>query len=92
MAIQAKVLVDKWTARGLNPDVLAAMRFENLSINEPKPYRPRRHSDGATGSRLEESLRNTPDHFPPIDNRPEPAMLGQWRLIGRCTCTCDPLG
>ncbi len=37
MAIQAKVLVDKWTARGLNPDVLVAMRFEKLSINESKP-------------------------------------------------------
>ena len=37
MAIEAKVLVDKWAARGLNPDVLAAIRFENSSINEPKP-------------------------------------------------------
>jgi hypothetical protein len=37
MAIEAKVLVDKWAARGLNPDVLAAIRFENFSIAEPKP-------------------------------------------------------
>jgi len=37
VAIEAKVLVDKWAARGLNPDVLAAIRFENFSINEPKP-------------------------------------------------------
>ncbi len=37
MAIEAKVLVDKWTARSLNHDVLVAIRFENFSINEPKP-------------------------------------------------------
>jgi hypothetical protein len=37
MAIEAKVLVDKWAARGLNPDVLVAIRFENFSIDEPKP-------------------------------------------------------
>jgi len=37
MAIEAKVLLDKWAARSLNPDVLAAIRFENFSINEPKP-------------------------------------------------------
>jgi hypothetical protein len=37
LAIEAKVLVDKWAARGLNPDVLAAIRFENFSIAEPKP-------------------------------------------------------
>jgi hypothetical protein len=29
--------LDKWAARGLNLDVLAAIRFENSSINEPKP-------------------------------------------------------
>ena len=37
MAIEAKVLVDKWHARGLSRDVLVAIRFENFSINEPKP-------------------------------------------------------
>ena len=37
MAIEAKVLLDKWAARGLNHDVLAAIRFENFSIDEPKP-------------------------------------------------------
>jgi hypothetical protein len=37
MAIEAKVLLEKWASRGLNPDVLAAIRFENFSINEPKP-------------------------------------------------------
>jgi len=31
------VLVDKWAARSLDPDVLAAIRFENFSIDEPKP-------------------------------------------------------
>jgi hypothetical protein len=29
--------LDKWAARGLNPDVLVAIRFENFSIQEPKP-------------------------------------------------------
>ena len=37
MAIEAKVLVDKWTARSLSHDVLVAIRFENFSIDEPKP-------------------------------------------------------
>ncbi|MCX6841493.1 MAG: hypothetical protein NTX53_04305 [candidate division WOR-3 bacterium] len=37
LAIEAKVLADKWAARSLNPDVLAAIRFENFSIDEPKP-------------------------------------------------------
>jgi hypothetical protein len=37
LAIEAKVLVDKWAARGLNHDVLVAIRFENFSIDEPKP-------------------------------------------------------
>jgi len=37
MAIEAKVLVDKWHARGLSRDVLVAIRFENFSIQEPKP-------------------------------------------------------
>ena len=37
MAIEAKVLVDKWAARGLNHDVLVAIRFENFSIDEPNP-------------------------------------------------------
>ena len=37
MAIEAKVLVDKWHARGLDRDVLAAIRFEKFSIDEPKP-------------------------------------------------------
>jgi hypothetical protein len=37
LAIEAKVLVDKWHARGLNRDVLVAIRFENFSIDEPKP-------------------------------------------------------
>jgi len=37
MAIEAKVLVDKWTARSLNHDVLVAIRFENFSIPEPQP-------------------------------------------------------
>jgi hypothetical protein len=37
MAIEAKVLLEKWASRGLNPDVFAAIRFENFSIAEPKP-------------------------------------------------------
>ena len=37
MAIEAKVLVDKWHARGLSRDVLVAIRFQNFSIDEPKP-------------------------------------------------------
>ena len=37
MTIEAKVLVDKWHARGLSRDVLVAIRFENFSIQEPKP-------------------------------------------------------
>jgi len=33
----AKVLLDKWEARGLNPTVLAAIRTEVFDIGEPKP-------------------------------------------------------
>ncbi|MBM3313673.1 hypothetical protein FJY70_03660 [candidate division WOR-3 bacterium] len=35
-AMAAQVLLDKWAARGLNPKVLAAVRFEVFSIGEPK--------------------------------------------------------
>jgi len=31
------VAVDKWAARSLDTNVLAAIRFENFSIDEPKP-------------------------------------------------------
>jgi hypothetical protein len=37
LAKEAQVLLEKWQNRGLRPDVLAAIRFENFSINEPKP-------------------------------------------------------
>jgi len=36
-ALSAQVLLDKWAARGLNPDVLAAIRTEVFDIGEPKP-------------------------------------------------------
>lgn len=36
-AMAAQVLLDKWTARGLNPTVLAAIRTEVFDIGEPKP-------------------------------------------------------
>jgi hypothetical protein len=36
-AMAAKVLLDKWKARGLNPAVLAAIRTEVFDIGEPKP-------------------------------------------------------
>jgi len=37
MAMAAKVLLDKWAARGLSPNVLAAIRTEVFDIAEPKP-------------------------------------------------------
>jgi len=36
-AMAAQVLLDKWQARGLNPNVLAAIRTEVFDIGEPKP-------------------------------------------------------
>jgi len=35
-AMAAKVLLDKWAARGMNPTVLAAIRTEVFDIGEPK--------------------------------------------------------
>lgn len=35
MAIEAKVLLDKWVARDLKPEVLAAIRFQVFDIGEP---------------------------------------------------------
>jgi len=37
LAIEAAVPVEKWRARGLSRDVLVAIRFQNFSIDEPKP-------------------------------------------------------
>lgn len=36
-AMAAKVLLDKWAARGLDPDVLARIRTDVFNIGEPKP-------------------------------------------------------
>jgi len=36
-AMDARLLLDKWEARGLNPTVLAAIRTEVFNIGEPKP-------------------------------------------------------
>jgi hypothetical protein len=36
-AMAAKVLLDKWAARGLDPDVLANVRTKVFYIGEPKP-------------------------------------------------------
>jgi hypothetical protein len=36
-AMAAKVLLDKWQARGLNPNVLAAIRTDVFDIGVPKP-------------------------------------------------------
>ena len=36
-AMAAKVLLDKWAGRSLNPDILAAIRTEVFDIGEPKP-------------------------------------------------------
>jgi len=35
-AMAAKVLLDKWSSRGLSPDILAAIRSEVFDIGEPK--------------------------------------------------------
>ncbi|MCR4424355.1 MAG: hypothetical protein WHU95_00540 [candidate division WOR-3 bacterium] len=35
LAMAAKVLLDKWTARGLNPDILTAIRYQVFNIGEP---------------------------------------------------------
>ncbi len=35
LAIEAKVLLDKWAARDLKPDVLAAIRYQVFDIGEP---------------------------------------------------------
>jgi hypothetical protein len=34
-AIEAQVLLEKWAARGLNPDVLATVRTQVFNIGEP---------------------------------------------------------
>ena len=36
-ALGAKVLLDKWAARGLNPTVLATIRTDVFDINHPTP-------------------------------------------------------
>jgi hypothetical protein len=36
-AMAAQVLLGKWQARGLDPDILAAIRTEVFDIGEPKP-------------------------------------------------------
>lgn len=36
LALAAKVLLDKWAARGLNPDILATIRSQVFNIAEPK--------------------------------------------------------
>lgn len=36
-AMAAKVLLDKWAARGLDPDVLAKVRTKVFNVGEPKP-------------------------------------------------------
>lgn len=37
LAMAAKVLLDKWASRGLDPDVLAAIRFQVFNVAEPTP-------------------------------------------------------
>ncbi len=36
LAMEAKVLLDKWAARGLNREILSAIRFEVFNIGEPE--------------------------------------------------------
>ena len=36
-AMAAKVLLDKWASRNLDPDILATIRKEVFDISEPKP-------------------------------------------------------
>jgi hypothetical protein len=37
LAKEAQVLLEKWQARGLRPDVLAAIRYEVFSVPPPTP-------------------------------------------------------
>ena len=37
LAREAQVLLEKWAARGLRPDVLAAIRYEVFSVPAPAP-------------------------------------------------------
>jgi hypothetical protein len=37
LAREAQVLLEKWQARGLDPDVLAAIRFEVFNVGPPEP-------------------------------------------------------
>jgi hypothetical protein len=37
LAREAQVLLEKWQARGLDPDVLAAIRFEVFNAGPPEP-------------------------------------------------------
>ena len=37
LAREAQVLLEKWAARGLRPDVLAAIRYEVFSVPAPEP-------------------------------------------------------
>jgi hypothetical protein len=37
LAREAQVLLEKWQARGLRPDVLAAIRYEVFSVPPPTP-------------------------------------------------------
>ena len=37
LAMAAQVLLDKWAARGCDPDVLAKIRTDVFSVQEPKP-------------------------------------------------------
>jgi hypothetical protein len=37
LAKEAQVLLEKWQARGLRPDVLAAIRYEVFSVPAPTP-------------------------------------------------------
>ena len=37
LAREAQVLLEKWQARGLRPDVLAAIRFEVFNVPAPAP-------------------------------------------------------
>ncbi len=37
LALEAKVLLDKWVARGASPAILAAIRTEVFNVGEPSP-------------------------------------------------------
>ncbi|MCX6844680.1 MAG: hypothetical protein NTX53_20650 [candidate division WOR-3 bacterium] len=37
LAMAAKVLLDKWAARGASPVILAAIRSEVFNVSEPSP-------------------------------------------------------